>query len=319
MKPSKQQILPTRFSGAFKRFSKPLTNSTDAIYEAGLDWKVEQRPIFFKASNSSYQPIEGRFNLANVKGGEGGGNRVLGVVGSKYHLIQNRDAFTFFDEMVKSKEISWTGGGEFQGGKKVWLQAKLSENLILFREEEISRSITFITSHDGSTGFMGFFTPERLVCTNQLTRTKKEFSIRHTTGFREKVSEARRVMGLALNFYDEFDRQVETMARKKLDVKSSTQYFETVLKVKNDEDRIRKEETLERVLQLYDSGRGNSNPKVRHTVWTAYNAITEFSDHYSSVRDPDAPASESLRSAWLGSGANLKDRAFSVALEFSSN
>ena len=57
-------------------------------------------------------------------------------------------------------------------------------------------------------------------------------------------------------------------------------------------------------------------PAIRHTTWTALNAVTEFVDHYRSTRGKTSMerASNRLDSAWFGSGAQLKERAWDLAM-----
>ena len=66
-------------------------NSADALKMAGLDWEVKQRNIQVcgGAKIENYK--------ANVRSTDG---RVLGVVSDRYQIVQNRDAFSFTDELI---------------------------------------------------------------------------------------------------------------------------------------------------------------------------------------------------------------------------
>jgi hypothetical protein len=48
---------------------------------------------------------------------------------------------------------------------------------------------------------------------------------------------------------------------------------------------------------------------VRNTLWAGYNAFTDFADHYKSTR-----VGNEVKSILFGSGAIMKQRAFSEAL-----
>jgi len=82
--------------------------SSEAIQHAGLDYIVEKRPLFtydttnYLGSAEIIIPeIVGPNFFAPVRADT---EQVLGVVGNDYEVVQNRDAFTFFDAIV--------GGGE---------------------------------------------------------------------------------------------------------------------------------------------------------------------------------------------------------------
>src|SRR5207302_5096346 len=62
-----------------------------------------------------------------------------------------------------------------------------------------------------------------------------------------------------------------------------------------------------RVEELHENGRGSDIKSVRGTLWGAYNAVTEFVDHDR--------AKESLGFLLDGRGAEIKQRAFTVAQE----
>jgi hypothetical protein len=82
--------------------------SSEAIQHAGLDYIVEKRPLFTYDTNNhvwnneeAIPEIEVPNFFATVRADT---EQVLGVVGNDYEVVQNRDAFTFFDAIV--------GGGE---------------------------------------------------------------------------------------------------------------------------------------------------------------------------------------------------------------
>ena len=65
--------------------------SADALRFAGLDWSVRQEPVF----NSRGGIIKGY--KSNVRDTDGS---VLGIVGDRYKVVQNIDAFNFTDDLI---------------------------------------------------------------------------------------------------------------------------------------------------------------------------------------------------------------------------
>lgn len=294
--------------------NKALT-ATEAIKQAGLDYEIEQYPIAYRNKNGSHHQIAGRFDTANVHSKT---KECLGVVGSGYQVIQNRDAFSFLNELAQSKDIIFTGAGQFRGGRIVWVSAKMPADMILFRDDVIEKGITFFNSHDGSLCLRGMVTPNRIFCTNQLTRLHSEVSIRHTVGYKSKVSEARRALGFSLDFYKAFEGEATAMGNKKLNERTALSYFNSVLDIDPEDSSSRKIETRTQLLNLWENGKGNDRPATRHSLWTAYNAVTEFSDHHATVREDVEEPSRTLLSSWTGTGARFKDKAYSEALELVS-
>ncbi len=84
--------------------------SEEAIKFAGLDYEVEKSPLFTKGRGitesqdaliMSNSELEVPNYFANIRTDN---NTVLGVVGKDYQIVQNREAFSFFDSIV--------GGGD---------------------------------------------------------------------------------------------------------------------------------------------------------------------------------------------------------------
>lgn len=79
------------------------------------------------------------------------------------------------------------------------------------------------------------------------------------------------------------------------------------------DERARKRATEARGIstKLFEIGRGNNVPRVKGTLWAAYNGVTEYIDHYKGRAD----RSRHLDSIWFGDGYLTKARAFRIAIE----
>lgn len=79
---------------------KPAT-AREAIEAAHLDYKVILKPV--KTVINRKQKVVPN-TLATVRTDNA---EILGIVGSRYEPIQNRDAFAFFDSLVGSNEAMY--------------------------------------------------------------------------------------------------------------------------------------------------------------------------------------------------------------------
>lgn len=99
-------------------------DSREALIAAGLDWDVVQIPVFTQDGVK----MPGYF--ANVRQQDGS---ILGVVTSRYKVVQNRDAFAFTDALL-GDGVRFETAGSLMGGRKTWILAKLSTRYIIQRE-----------------------------------------------------------------------------------------------------------------------------------------------------------------------------------------
>ena len=90
-------------------------DSKGALELAGLDWRVLQEPIY----TTEGEAICGY--KANVRDSD---RKVLGVVSDRYKIVQNQEAFAFTDELL-GEGVRYETAGSLQGGKRVWLLARL--------------------------------------------------------------------------------------------------------------------------------------------------------------------------------------------------
>ncbi len=79
-------------------------NSSEALKLAGLDWSVEQEPIY-TIGEEYIEYIKGY--KANIRSTD---RKVLGVVGNRYQVVQNEEAFAFTDEFLGRGVRSETAG-----------------------------------------------------------------------------------------------------------------------------------------------------------------------------------------------------------------
>ena len=89
----------------------------EGIKLAGLDWTVKKEALFTK---------DGRKAPRNAITREDN-EKILGVVGSQYKPLQNKDAFNFFQPFLESGVASLVTAGSLSEGEVIWVLAKLNK------------------------------------------------------------------------------------------------------------------------------------------------------------------------------------------------
>src|SRR3990170_2960190 len=84
------------------KLDKPAT-AAEAIKAAGVDFTVQAMPLKGEHTNIS---VDKHFAMVRMDTFE-----ALGVVGSRYQPVQNRDAFTVFDSLVGEGEAIYHTAG----------------------------------------------------------------------------------------------------------------------------------------------------------------------------------------------------------------
>jgi hypothetical protein len=93
--------------------------SAEAIEHAGLDYEVEKRKLFTPAGEIilDNEIIQNKIEVPNYFSTVRTDNdAILGVVGKDYQIVQNRDAFSFFDSIVGGNGILYETAGALGKG-----------------------------------------------------------------------------------------------------------------------------------------------------------------------------------------------------------
>lgn len=298
--------------GLGTELQKPAT-AQEAIRAAHLEWTVEKRPVMVDGKSvDAYRAV--------VRTDTG---TVLGVTGAQYQPVQNVEAFGFFDAVVGAGQAIYHTAGALHEGRRVWILAKLPEMLRVAQTDDLVEKFVLLhTGHDGGSALQMTFTPVRVVCQNTLTLALRSagsiVKIRHTQSATLRVVEAQRALGLAVRFYDDLEGLIGRLASVPVKAQAVAEYYRTLVPDNPEaESNARTENIRASMLRSFENGRGNRLPGVAGTWWAAYNGTTEYVDHDRSSRGTDESTRRSnrLSSIWFGSGAELKARAWSLALQ----
>jgi phage/plasmid-like protein (TIGR03299 family) len=277
----------------------------DAIESAGLDFTVVKRPMKEFVEPSDAADVFDRWVTVRTDTGD-----VLGIVGDGYEPVQNRDAFTFFDNLVGADEAIYETAGTLGKGERIWILAKLPGFIKVHGKDIVSKYLLLSNSHDGSSLVRVKLTPIRVVCNNTLTAALKgggEINIRHTSNAAEDMKQALSLLELTNSLYEQLDAVFNRMALTKISEKQLLDYVKALVPDGDEgEGNEKNQGIVQSCLELHESGQGAD--LSRGTLWGAFNSVTEYTDHGMEGN----PATR-LESIWFGRGEQLKLKAFQLA------
>ena len=303
----------TPWHGLGTKLDQP-ASSQEAIEAAGLNYRVDLKPIY--TGDGTLIPKR----KAVVRDDS---HEVLGVVGNSYQPVQNFRSFGFLDSLVADGQLRYHTAGALGKGEKIWMLAKMPGEIRIKDSEDVTEQFLLLSnSHDGSSALRVFFTPIRVVCANTLGLAERRgrgqgVSVIHKGDLAAKVGEAQKMLGLASRFYDSLEDRINQLANHYPSRQQLATYFERLYPDQDGAKNKRAENVRSELFRLFEEGRGQEIPETKLTTWAAFNAVTEFVDHHRSTRGKSERerASSRLESAWFGSGASLKARAWDEALD----
>lgn len=241
---------------------------------ADLNWEVEQEPIFFDE-----KPTGHFFNYRSDD------RSLLGIVGSKYQIVNNLEAFQFTEELAGT-ELQYETAGALKNGKRVWMLAKMDGIKIL--DDEVTPYMCFTNTHDGTGSVKVFMTPVRVICQNTLNlaikKAERMFTVRHTINVYSRLDEARQVLKLATKYMDNFTETADSLYKVKVDDKKFTKLLEELVPIKEEMTERQKntqDEMRSDIIKAYNMEDLNN---IRGTGWGFINAISDATTHRFPAR-----------------------------------
>ena len=287
----------------------------EALLMAQLDFTVEKTPIFLSHGNKVPD------HFATVRTDT---RQVLGVVGSRYKVLQNTEAFSFFDPMVDRSEACYVTAGALGKGEKIWIMAKLPAHICIKGMDEIECYTTIMNSHDGSSAIQAFLHTEAIVCNNTLDvalrqgiKLNRFIGIKHTHSALEKLNEASRILGIHNLLVQELNEAFSLLANTPITARQEKEFVEAFLPTQQSGKQLRKPKNAvqrEHLLAAIHTGTGQQLPARQGTAWGLFNGATYWIDHMKSYQE-----GKKLDSIWFGNSSRLRQRAFDMLLDFAAD
>jgi phage/plasmid-like protein (TIGR03299 family) len=277
--------------------------SEEAIKLANLDYEVALKPVTFDVDKGHSIIMPDKFVTYRKDI-----NMPLGVVGNRYNIVQNVDAFEFFDSIVGGKLAMFETAGVLGNGERIFVSAKMPEVIQIAGTDDVTEVYVLLTSsHDGSGSIIAAVTPVRVVCQNTLNaalkNTVSRVAIRHTTSAQKKLADAHKLLGISHKYITEVNEMFNVLAKKTVTDAQVKKLVEELFKSEK-EDSTRIKNIREAVMASYFEGVGQS--QIIGTAWGAYNGVTHYLDHVQTYRTGDVK----FDSLMDGASAKVQNEAF---------
>jgi phage/plasmid-like protein (TIGR03299 family) len=313
--------------GQGARLEEPADLAT-ALARGGLDWTVSLRPIVVDEDPPSSTGRRVAVVRDDIAAGQPG--RVLGIVHPDFRPLQNAEGAGIFDRLFDAGANKYVTGGYLGAGERVWLQARLPQDLVIAvgKDDTVDTYLLYSNSHDGSQAVDMRIGTVRVVCQNTLNlalsdqarwalrrahdarlafleRDAREF-FRAITG---EVEAARRSFA-ALHAAPMDDAAFRAFLQRLLPMPARPAAA-TPAMLKAWHTRCAGiESDREALAAIREEGGDTDAGGLRiepapPTKWGALNAVTAWIDHF-------ARPERSFAFATFGQGAQIKDRAYQL-------
>lgn len=319
---SKYNVLGLPWANGLGTNVEDCITSQEVMQKAGLDYSVKkcelvaEMPFTINGNNmvvetmgefvhdtKIYRPCPNAYATYRTDK-----NIPLGVVKEKYEVVQNIDAFTFFNDAIGEDKALWQSAGCLGYGERIFVTAKLPTKTTV-NGDPIDNYLVFSNSHDGTSSINIMFTPIRVACTNMLNGALESadcfIRIRHTKSAKEKLDFGAKVLAAAIEYSysaQELYKSISAITMKREDalkfIVDLILSDEEKFKLLNYDDKLGYEKLLYRdyrtievtnistkkinqICNMFDYyNNGIAQEDIKGTAWGVYNGITGY---YSNV------------------------------------
>ena len=282
--------------------TKEAKTSKEAIELAGLDFEVNKRQLYYditknieRFGDDTLKPIDRYATYRTDNSAYLGG-----IVSKDYQIIQNVEAFDFLDSLISDGDLTYETAGALGNGETIFISCKLPGE-ILVGKDNIDKYLLLTLSHDGKSSAQMMFTPIRVVCNNTLTAaltsSKNKISIRHSSNYKDKLDEAKKVLVKSKESFEQYQERFDYLAKMQLSEQQVKKSLANIVLTKEELKMIadgnkfqevvstRKTNMLTDMMKSYNEGIGQEN--VLGTAWGVVNGLTNYYQNIKTYNDSE--------------------------------
>lgn len=261
--------------------------ASEAIKQAGLDYKIDITQNHIKVGDL-WIPSDSRSTYRTDT------NQVLGgKLGDRYEIVQNAEAFDFFDQVVGKDLAIYETAGALGNGETIFITAKLP-NYITVMGDVTEQYLVFTMSHDGTGAIKAFFTPVRVVCNNTLNAAlknmKNSISVRHTKNAQAKLVEASNIWKMVNTMSPAIEHTFNQLAKVRITDKKVLDLLELVFPGKLDENgevSTRTSNIRDLVNNYIQTHETQQTEATKGTLYGFYNGVTGYLQNIKAYKSED--------------------------------
>jgi phage/plasmid-like protein (TIGR03299 family) len=299
-------------------------NWDEARVLAGLDWDPISAPVYtLSGIDDQGQPLYAEIpGFQQIVRSDTG--KTLSLNKASYTLINHGEMGEIIEAVLDQPNVKWETAGSVEEGRAVWCLALLDEPIQLPGDNTLTLPYMAVTNrHDGTGACALRTTAVRIVCANTFRaaelegeRTGTTYSFVHTSGWRDRVKEAREAVTGARREFNDYVKLATELLGVKVTPKQRDLFITEFIPMPPDglvSDRVAKnvEEARAAVRAILAS---ETTAPVADSVYGLVQAAGEYLDHVRASRSWETRLGRTLLRP-----EPLKARALTLAREVATN
>ena len=250
----------------------------DALTKAKLNYEVQKERLYLADGTTIPEMVATTYTTTNTKGEVT--KHILGTVGEKYEVVQNREGFAFVDYI--SDGLKFVKGGMTHTGM-IYLIAELPEVDIL--GDGFKPYVIFRNSFNGKYQLSAAITPLRVVCQNQFNfafkHVENTINIRHSARAYDRMEEAKYVLQGVAQYMGKLNEIAKQFAGIKLNKTETEIAVNMLFPTPDNADERAKLVLASQKASFVKMLDADDNQNHKGNAWGLVNAYTDYITHTS--------------------------------------
>ena len=280
-------------------FDQTVTTASDALDKANMAWLAEASDLKIELTDK-VSTLKKAIIRSDTK-------EELGIVGKKYQIIQNSEAFTLFDIICENNNAHYKSAIEVDDGRKVVLEAELNAEEEIVPGEIVKKGFYLINGFDGMHGLHAYFILKALKSNIILRapsfnkgKTSNGISLKHTKNVDAKIKESFEVLNVSAAYFDKFIEEAKNLSTKMVEKAVVDTFLQTL--IDGDDSKVSERKRSE-IKSLFASSETQS-------AWELYCSVVKYFDRSAGKSDD-----KRLASNLFGSFCLIKEKAFKLLID----
>ena len=240
-----------------------------------------------------------------------------------YRIVQPRQAFAFLDDLMQDGIMKYASAGVLGKGEEIWILGVIPNDDQPIDGETHKRYVLWTDRFDGGGTLKCFPCATRVECANTLAvalgeRNSTLFKgIRHSGDMQAKLDAARQTLLDVETAFQQYNADCRKLIAARYSRDEAREFIETLFPTLGDDASQHRKSIRERKVQaVRDAMRDESNNlgEMRGTYYQLANAISFAVDHRNVFTFRGDKQTNRFRTLMMNDGANLKRKAFDLAL-----
>lgn len=290
--------------------------------EAIFDYEVEKVPLVIAGTDII---VPGAYSLIRRDGDEI--TVLYPAVGERYEVIQNAELLARVQAgIIVPYNVSLESVGTLLNGQKAFVNIILNEHTV---PGDTSATVTRLmySNSFGGDSYQACVHTTRIVCANTLRVAKAQGAsnatirkFRHTKNAAERIEEHLIDLADVVATVREHHEQMDALATMPMNSAEVEAYLDCLIPLPKDKDGelkegrglTRRQNQRDAILSIFE-GKDDLQGKIARTRYSMVQAVTDWADHESSVRNGDDPMGRFWDGIW-GNKDKFKQTAVELAL-----